>query len=167
MTPFSCSHKNFIENHVTNRWPGQHSQYTDTLWAGMVQGSNPGGGEILYISVQTGTTEAHIACCTMGLASPSQGHNCQGMAMITHPHLTLRLKEFWNCTPTPLCTFMASYMVNFILCYKYSPQRMDAFDPVVLHCSVRTVIFSHVFALTSNAHSSFDTTPLSSTPPYI
>jgi len=54
-------------------------------------GFNPGGGEISYISVQTGTPEAHIACCTMGLESPAQGHNCQGMAMITHSHLTPRL----------------------------------------------------------------------------
>ena len=129
----------------------------------MVQGSNPGEGKILPISIQ----EAHTASCTMGMGSLSQGHSCQGMAMIIHPYLTPRFKKFWNCTPTSLFTFMASYRVNFILCYKYSPQRMDAFDPVVLHCSVRTVMFSHVFALTSNAHSSFDTTPLSSTPPYI
>jgi exosome complex RNA-binding protein Rrp4 len=51
----------------------------------MVQGLKTGEGDILYISIQTGTPVAQAACCTTGMGTLSQGHICQIVAMITHP----------------------------------------------------------------------------------
>jgi len=57
----------------------------------MVQGSNPGGGEIFHTPIQT-SPEAHPASCTMGIG-PFPGVRCgRGLTLTPHPLLVPRSK---------------------------------------------------------------------------